>query len=96
MRAILPVWKSTPIAALYRECGIPPVAQLLEGSRLRFAARLKSLDAAHPLASRTHTIDPLAVTRQIKQKYQQTPTAPRTRLRRTDKLLPSYKRLVLL
>ncbi|KAH7169807.1 uncharacterized protein B0J16DRAFT_248910, partial [Fusarium flagelliforme] len=53
MRAILPVWKTTPITVLHRESGIPPVEQLLEARRLRFAARLKSLDDAHPLAKRT-------------------------------------------
>ncbi|KAF5255387.1 hypothetical protein FOXYS1_14210 [Fusarium oxysporum] len=53
MRAILPVWKTTPVAALHRESGIPPVDQLLEARRLRFPARLKSLDKAHPLAIRT-------------------------------------------
>lgn len=39
IRAILPVWRTTPIAALHRESGIPPVARLLEAARLRFAAR---------------------------------------------------------
>ncbi|XP_044715189.1 endonuclease-reverse transcriptase domain-containing protein [Hirsutella rhossiliensis] len=53
IRAILPVWRTTPINALHRESGIPPVIQLLEGRRMRFAARLKSLDEAHPLAKRT-------------------------------------------
>jgi ribonuclease HI len=96
MRAVLPVWRTTPIAALHRESGIPPVVQLLEASRLRFAARLKSLDAAHPLASRTRTAIPPAIIRLIKRKYQQAPAAPRTRLRRADELLPSCKRPVLL
>jgi hypothetical protein len=53
MRAILPVWRTTPIAILHRESGIPPIAQLLEARRYRFSARLKSLDEAHPLAKRT-------------------------------------------
>ncbi|SCV61190.1 uncharacterized protein FFFS_15759 [Fusarium fujikuroi] len=33
MRAILPVWKTTPITILHRESGIPPVVQLLEENR---------------------------------------------------------------
>ncbi|XP_044724448.1 endonuclease-reverse transcriptase domain-containing protein [Hirsutella rhossiliensis] len=52
MRAILPVWKTTPLSARHREAGIPPVSHLLQACRTRFAARLKSLDEAHPLAVR--------------------------------------------
>jgi ribonuclease HI len=88
MRAILPVWKTTPIAALHRESGIPPVAQLLEARRLRFSARLKSLDEAHPLASRTRPPSQPAYHDLIKRRYQaQTESSFRTRLRRTDELL---------
>ncbi|KAJ3455314.1 hypothetical protein MRS44_013914 [Fusarium solani] len=88
MRAILPVWKTTPIAALHRESGIPPVAQLLEARRLRFSARLKSLDEAHPLASRTCLPRQPTYHDLIKRKYQALPEGnSRTRLRRTDKLL---------
>ncbi|KAF5721341.1 reverse transcriptase domain-containing protein, partial [Fusarium mundagurra] len=94
MRAILPVWKTTPTAILHRESGIPPVDQLLESRRLRFSARLKSLDEAHPLAGRTRpprrphqpTYHDL-----IKRRYQmQTENVFRTRLRRTDELLASW------
>lgn len=53
MRAILPVWKTTPITVLHRESGVPPIEQLLEARRLRFAARLKSLDDAHLLVKQT-------------------------------------------
>ncbi|KAJ3454128.1 hypothetical protein MRS44_018022 [Fusarium solani] len=88
MRAILPVWKTTPIAALHRESGIPPVAQLLEARRLRFSARLKSLDEAHPLASRTCLPRQPTYHDLIKRKYQALPEGNfRTRLRRTDELL---------
>ncbi|KAM6508463.1 hypothetical protein FALCPG4_19002 [Fusarium falciforme] len=88
MRAILPVWKTTPIAALHRESGIPPVAQLLEARRLRFSARLKSLDEAHPLASRTCLPRQPTYHDLIKRKYQAPPESSfRTRLRRTDELL---------
>ncbi|RKK80609.1 hypothetical protein BFJ68_g17704, partial [Fusarium oxysporum] len=88
MRAILPVWKTTPIAALHRESGTTPVAQLLEARRLRFSARLKSLDEAHPLASRTRPHSQPAYHDLIKRRYQaQTESSFRTRLRRTDGLL---------
>jgi ribonuclease HI len=88
MRAILPVWKTTPTAALHRESGIPPVAQLLEARRLRFSARLKSLDEAHPLVSRTRPPSQPAYHDLIKRRYQaQAECSFRTRLRRTDELL---------
>ena len=96
MRATLSVWRTTPVAALHRESSIPPVEQLLEAVRLRFAARLKSLDAAHPLASRTQRAEPPVIHRVIKLKYQQPPAATRTRLRRTNELLPDCIRLALL
>ncbi|KAL9563899.1 hypothetical protein ACKAV7_011934 [Fusarium commune] len=84
----LPATKTTPIAALHRESGIPPVAQLLEARRLRFSARLKSLDEAHPLASRTRPHSQPAYHDLIKRRYQaQTESSFRTRLRRTDELL---------
>jgi hypothetical protein len=88
MRAILPVWKTAPTTALHRESGIPPVDQLLEARRLRFSARLKSLDDTHPLVRRT--LPPRQPTYHdlIKQKYQaQIESSFRTRLRRTDELL---------
>ncbi|KAM4054427.1 reverse transcriptase (RNA-dependent DNA polymerase) [Hirsutella rhossiliensis] len=53
LRAILPVWRTTPTNVLHREAGIPPVPLLLEARRTAFAARLKSLDEAHPLVKRT-------------------------------------------
>ncbi|KAJ3455531.1 hypothetical protein MRS44_017013 [Fusarium solani] len=88
MRAILPVWKTTPITILHRESGIPPVDQLLEARRLRFSARLKSLDEAHPLASRTRPPSQPTYHDLIKRKYQvQVESGFRTRLRRTDELL---------
>lgn len=52
LRVALPVWKTTPNVVLHREGEIPPARILLEGSRLRLAARLKSLDSQHPLQNR--------------------------------------------
>ncbi|KAJ6437641.1 transcription-silencing protein clr2 domain-containing protein [Purpureocillium lavendulum] len=59
MRAVLPVWKTTPLAAGYREAGIPPAP---------------------------------AINRAIKLKYQLHRRPFRTRLRRTDELLPRCAR----
>ncbi|EXU95536.1 reverse transcriptase domain protein [Metarhizium robertsii] len=95
IRAILPIWKTTPIAVLHRESGIPPVHQLLEARRLRFSARIKSLDHAHPLAKRSTEIAPRPIIKCIKLKYQLPPKAFPTRLRRTNKLLANCQRPVL-
>ncbi|KAF5697671.1 reverse transcriptase, partial [Fusarium mundagurra] len=88
MRAVLPVWKTTPATILHRESGIPQIDQLLDARRLRFSTRLKSLDEAHPLASRTRPPCQPAYHDLIKRRYQaQTEGSFRTRLRRTDELL---------
>ncbi|KJZ69454.1 hypothetical protein HIM_11159 [Hirsutella minnesotensis 3608] len=63
---------------------------------MAFAARLKSLDEAHPLARRTSRPDATPLNRLIKLKYQKQPRLFRTRLRRTDELLPSCPRPALL
>ncbi|PWI64383.1 hypothetical protein PCL_10521 [Purpureocillium lilacinum] len=96
MRAVLPVWRTTPIAALHRGSGIPPIAQLLETRRMRFAARLKRVDEAHPLATRTLQPKPPTIHRSIKLKYQMPREAFRTRFRRSDQLLPRSTRPLLL
>ncbi|KID94004.1 Ribonuclease H-like protein, partial [Metarhizium majus ARSEF 297] len=80
---------------LAAESGIPPVHQLLEARRLRFSARIKSLDHAHPLAKRTTEIAPRPIIKCIKLKYQLPPKAFLTRLRRTDKSLANCQRPVL-
>ncbi|KAL5614700.1 uncharacterized protein BROUX77_000537 [Berkeleyomyces rouxiae] len=54
MRAVLPVWKTTPSSALHREAAIAPALLLLENKRQRLAARWTSLDPAHPLVSRAN------------------------------------------
>ncbi|KAJ6437642.1 endonuclease/exonuclease/phosphatase [Purpureocillium lavendulum] len=96
VRAVLPIWKTTPLSARYREAGIPPVSQLLESCRLRFAARLRSLDKAHPLVVRTEPIRAPVINRAIKLKYQLPRKPFRTRLRRADELLPRCARPELL
>ncbi|RKK10703.1 hypothetical protein BFJ65_g14698 [Fusarium oxysporum f. sp. cepae] len=82
MKAILPVWKTTPITVLHRGSGIPPVDQLLDARRLRFSARLKSLDEAHPLAIRTRPPRQPTYHDLIKRRYQiQAESSFRTRPR---------------
>ncbi|CVL09545.1 uncharacterized protein FMAN_14307 [Fusarium mangiferae] len=96
MRAILPVWKTTPTTILHHESGIPPVDQLLEKRRWRFSARLKSLDDAHPLVRRMLPPRQPIYHDLIKRRYQQAESRFRTRLRRTDEHLASCTRPKLL
>ena len=53
IRYILPTWKTTPKAALYKESGFPPINQHLEALQLRFSVRLQRLDYCHPLVHRS-------------------------------------------
>ena len=52
LRGALPVWRTTRIAVLHRESGIPPASILLEGIRLQNSSRLHRLDELHPLRTR--------------------------------------------
>ncbi|KAJ6437079.1 reverse transcriptase [Purpureocillium lavendulum] len=94
VRAALPVWKTTPIPAMYREAGTPPAHIALAAQQIRFSARLKSLDGRHPLVKRASRKPPRArqnpsSTRRVKPTFQ-------TRLQRTDQLLPKCHRPALL
>lgn len=52
LRAVLPVYKTTPLPILYRESGILPAFELLKYARIRQALRIRSLDELHPLRQR--------------------------------------------
>ncbi|KAI0999187.1 hypothetical protein K3495_g9007 [Podosphaera aphanis] len=52
IKSALPVWRTTLNVVLHREAGIPSTRIILEGVRLRFSARLNSLDNRHPLRTR--------------------------------------------
>lgn len=54
LRAILPVYKTTPLPILYREAGIPPVTLILQEIRLRQALRIQTLEEPHPLKRRAY------------------------------------------
>lgn len=60
-RAILPVYKTTPIAALLREVWLKPAHILLEERRLNSAIKLAAADDFHPVAKRSK--EPRAHTR---------------------------------
>ncbi|EDN05465.1 predicted protein, partial [Histoplasma mississippiense (nom. inval.)] len=59
-RGVLPVFRTTPIATLYRDAGLPSAMVALEEAKIRFATRLQVVDEKHPLASR---IAPPMITR---------------------------------
>lgn len=89
LRAALPVMWTTPTVVVHREGGIPPAKYILEGNRLRLAARLKSLDDQHPLRSRAATC-PNEGTKKYKKRKSRTarPDLMMSRVQRTYRELP--------
>ncbi|KAL9570491.1 hypothetical protein ACKAV7_005379 [Fusarium commune] len=94
MTAILPVWKTTPITILHRESGIPPVDQLLDARRLRFSARLKSPDEAHPLANRTRPPRQPTYHDLVKRRYQIQAHMPPLQMASKDKSADAFSHWV--
>ena len=93
-RAVLPVWRTTPIPILHRESGLPPAEVLLEQIRLRSSLRLRTLDPAHPLVKRTTDSTKEKDPRGRKPKWERPPKL--TRLQRTAQLTPPCPRPQLL
>ena len=54
-RGVLPVYRTTPIAILFWEAGLPSGRVALENEKLRFGAHLLTVDHHHPLAQRMET-----------------------------------------
>jgi ribonuclease HI len=81
-RGVLPVWKTTPIAALLRDSGLPSAEVALEESRARFALRTQTVDRDHPLACRIDTMTPSRVNARARS----------TRLQRSARLVPEAPR----
>ncbi|RAL58276.1 hypothetical protein DID88_002231 [Monilinia fructigena] len=52
-RGVLPAWRTAPTASVLRDAGLPSGSTALEHARIRFALRLRTLDAAHPLKGST-------------------------------------------
>jgi ribonuclease HI len=52
IRAIMPVWKTTPNNTLYRDTGVPTARVALEDARHRFGLRIQAVHKDHPLAAR--------------------------------------------
>ncbi|KAF9730165.1 RNA-directed DNA polymerase from transposon x-element [Paraphaeosphaeria minitans] len=51
-RGILPVWRTTPTATLFRDAGLPSAAVALEEAKLRYATHLRAIDSDHLLTNR--------------------------------------------
>lgn len=51
-RNCLPVWSTTPNAAVHREAHIPPAVVAVEQARLRLGARIRQMGGEHPVAIR--------------------------------------------
>jgi ribonuclease HI len=88
-RAVLPVWRTTPVAVLHKEAGLPPATVVLEEAKLRFAHRLQVLDPLHPLVSR------LSPGNQTRGRHAGEPKRKVTKLHVLNDILPPIKRPVL-
>ncbi|RAL59500.1 hypothetical protein DID88_006613 [Monilinia fructigena] len=80
-RGVLPAWRTAPTASVLRDAGLPSGGTALEHARIRFALRLRTLDAAHPLVRRLEA-PPL-------------PWQRATKLRCVDALVPRAPRPIL-
>jgi ribonuclease HI len=89
-RGILPVWKTTPTATLFRDAGLPSAAVALEEAKLRFASHLRTIDADHPLTSRT------AVHKVNRGKGVGQPQRVRTKVQQIGAILPEIPRTILI
>lgn len=89
LRAELPVWRTILNAVLHRESGIPPARILLEGNRLRFAARINTLDKSHPLRDRASLCPNVGTLKYKKKaKLSRRPEIQMSRLQRAYRQLP--------
>ncbi|EDN08379.1 conserved hypothetical protein [Histoplasma mississippiense (nom. inval.)] len=85
-RGVLPVFRTTSIATLYRDAGLPSAMVALEEAKIRFATRLQVVDEKHPLASR---IAPPMITRG---RGAGTRQRSKTKIQRLGALLPAVNR----
>ena len=88
-RGVLPAWRTTPTAALFREAGLPSATVALEEAKLRHALRLRTVDENHPLAPRTR-VPPIGRGRGAGNLQR-----PRTKVQRLAQLLPEVPRPIL-
>jgi len=88
-RGVLPAYRTTPTATLFRDSGLPAGPVALEEARLRFAVRLQTADPTHPL---THRAGLRLIRRGRGAGTQQ---QPRTVVQRVGALLPPVPRPIL-
>ncbi|RAL64745.1 hypothetical protein DID88_001776 [Monilinia fructigena] len=62
-RGVLPAWRTAPTASVLRDAGLPSGSTALEHARIRFALRLRTLDAAHPTGAPARNPDPTLAAR---------------------------------
>lgn len=86
VRGVLPVWRTTPTATLFRDSGLPSAEVALEEAKIRFAKRLQTVDDCHLLVRR---IQP--PTRQ-RGRAAGTPSRTVTKVQMLGQLLPSVPR----
>ncbi|KAK7177446.1 RNA-directed DNA polymerase from transposon x-element, partial [Paraphaeosphaeria sporulosa] len=89
VRGVIPAYRTTPNATLYRDAGIPTAATALEECRARFAMRLQTLDEAHPLTQRA-TLQTVNRGRRAGRLQR-----PRTKVQRTAQIFPPVPRPLL-
>lgn len=90
IRAILPIWRTTPKDTIYRDAGLPTAEIALDKIRNRLAFRLRAVDERHPLIGR---LAPKPVTRG---RNTGGLIRARTRMQRAADLLPPFPRPKLL
>jgi ribonuclease HI len=90
VRAILPVYKTTPLPILFREAGIPSAEVALEEARWRLALRLQTIDHQHPLTRRAIVPHNQCGSRAGERQQ------PRTKIQRLGLLLPAIPRPALI
>jgi ribonuclease HI len=88
-RGVLPAWRTTPTASLFRDAGLPSATVALEEAKLRFATHLRTTDADHPLTRRT--LVP-TVNRGVKTGQ---PQRVKTKVQQIASLLPEIPRTIL-
>lgn len=49
---VMPVWRTTPVTAMFRDAGLPMAEDALEEARYRFGHRLRSADRRNPIVAR--------------------------------------------
>jgi ribonuclease HI len=81
IRGVLPVWRTTPLATLFRDSGIPSPQVALEEALARLALRLQTTDSSNPLVRRTAGV------------WEQ--ARPLTKLQVAGRLLPQVPRPIL-